>query len=226
MNRCYFILLIFLSFSLHYKVKAQLFDSLQAIIKSKSSVDLRIESRYSFIDNDLAVINGIRIGAAFRRKIRFGGGVSWLKSDLYTTEYTMQENYTLNPVKKYLRLGYICFYADFVFYKTKRWQLSVPIQTGLGLSWYQYNDNYNLKSQPKYFLWIYEPGIATQFKIFKWLSLGVDVNYRFTLKNNKNIGDHFSSPTYAFKLLFFADQLFYELFPHSKLTQKKGPATW
>src|SRR5574343_453388 len=98
------------------------------------------------------------------------------------------------PVNRYLRLGYICLYADFVFHKTKRWQLSVPIQTGLGMSWFQYKDNYNLKSQPKYFLWIYEPGISTQFKIFRWAGIGIDVNYRFTLKNNKNIGDHFNSP--------------------------------
>lgn len=226
MKRLFFIFTLIISGFGSGKIHAQLFDSLQVIIKSKSSLDLRLESRYTFIDNELAVINGVRIGAAFRRKLRFGGGVSWLKTDLYETEYYLQDNYTMVPVNRYLRLGYICLYADFVFHKTKRWQLSVPIQTGLGMSWFQYKDNYNLKSQPKYFLWIYEPGISTQFKIFRWAGIGVDINYRFTLKNNKNIGDHFSSPTYAFKFLFWADQLYYILFPTSKLAAKKGPAVW
>jgi hypothetical protein len=31
-------------------------------------------------------------------------------------------------------------YADFVFHKTKRWQLSVPIQVGTGMYWTQYDD--------------------------------------------------------------------------------------
>ncbi|HRD37405.1 MAG TPA: hypothetical protein PLC65_02130 [Bacteroidia bacterium] len=226
MKRFFWIIILTVTTAFINKSKAQLFDSLQQIIKSKASIDLRLESRYSFINNELAAINGIRIGASFRRKLRFGGGISWLKSDLYDDIYIPNSNGDLISNRKFLRLGYVCLYADVVFYKTKRWQVSVPIQTGLGLSWYQFNDSYNLNSQPKYFLWIYEPGISTHFKIFKWLGLGMDVNYRFTLKNNKNISEQFSSPTYALKFLFWADQLFYDLFPNSKITEKRGPAQW
>lgn len=226
MKRQFYILLFLLIFCFTHKSKAQLFDSLKVIIKSKSSFSLRLESRYSFINNELAAINGIRIGVNFRRKLRFGGGLSWLKNDIYESEYIMNESNILTPTKKYLKLGYICLYADFVFYKTKRWQVSVPIQTGLGMSWFQYSDKYNLKSNPKYFLWIYEPGVSTQFKVFKWLGIGMDINYRFALKANKNLNEQFNSPTYALKLLFWADQLFYDLFPNSKIAQKRGPALW
>lgn len=195
-------------------------------MKCKASVDLRLESRYSFINNELATINGIRIGASFKRKIRFGGGLSWLKSDIYENEYQPVELNQFMTVKRHLKLGYVCLYVDFVFYKTKRWQLSIPIQTGLGMSWFQYSEKYNLKTNPKYFLWIYEPGVSTHFKIFKFLGIGADINYRFTLKNNKNISEQFSSPTYAVKLMFWADQLFFDMFPKSKFALKKGPAAW
>lgn len=94
------------------------------------------------------------------------------------------------------------------------------------MRWFQYSDKYNLKTDPKYFLWIYEPGVSTHFKIFKCLGVGVDINYRFTLKNNKNISEQFSSPTYAFKVMFWADQLFFDLFPNAKYSQKRGPAAW
>ncbi len=73
---------------------------------------------------------------------------------------------------------------------------------------------------------LYEPGISTHFKAFKWLGLGVDVGYRFALKNNYYVAAQFNSPTYAFKIMFWADQLFYDLFPKAKLTEKKGPAAW
>lgn len=226
MNRLVFIITLGFSLGFCNTTKAQLLDSLQAVMKSKSSIDIRLESRYSFINNDLAGITGIRIGAAFRRKLRFGGGLSWLSSDVTTNEiYKDVTNNTITNIK-YFKMGYICFYADFVFYKSQRWQLSVPIQTGLGLSWFQFKDKYDLNTQPKYFFVIYEPGIATQFKIFKWLGLGIDVNYRFALKNNKNMSGQFSSPTYAFKLLFWIDQLFYDAFPNSVITKKYGPAVW
>ena len=213
-------------FIFFFKANAQLLDSLKVIIKSKSSIDLRLESRYSFIDNDFAGITGFRVGVSFRRKLRFGGGVSWLKSKIYQYEYLPNEYNVLVSTPKYLRLAYICLYADFVFYKTQRWQVSVPIQTGIGASWFQYEKAYNLNSSKKYILMLYEPGIATQFKIFKWFGLGVDVGYRFVLKNNKYVGERFNSPTYAFKILFWADQLYYDIFPKSKWTKKFGPAVW
>ena len=201
-------------------------DTFKVILKSRASIDLRLESRYSFIDNEFAGISGFRAGVSFRRKLRFGGGISWLKSDITQNEYIPNENGVLISTPKYLRMAYVALYADFVFYKTKRWQVSVPIQTGFGQSWFQYQKAYNLGSNKKYSFALYEPGIATNFKIFKWFGLGADVGYRFVLKNGSYVDQKFNSPTYAFKILFWADQLYYDLFPHSKWAKKYGPAAW
>ncbi len=220
------IIFFFVLFIFFFKANAQLLDSLKVIIKSKSSIDLRIESRYSFIDNELADISGIRIGVSFRRKLKFGGGISWLKSDLAETVFVPNENGILISTPKYLKLAYACLYADFVFYKTKRWQVSVPLQIGAGATWFQYEKGYHLNSTNKRLLLLYEPGISTQFKIFKWFGLGVGVCYRFAIKNNSAISERLSSPTYAFKVLFWADQLYYDLFPKSKLAKKRGPSSW
>jgi len=206
--------------------KAQLLDSFKVILKSKSTLDLRIESRYSFIDNDFAGISGIRVGVSFRRKLRFGGGVSWLKNDIAENVYLTNENGYLVSTPRYLKLAYLCLYADFVFYKTKRWQVSVPIQTGIGATWFQYQRAYELNSANKKLLLLYEPGISTHFKVFKWFGLGAAVGYRFTIKNNSDINYRLSSPTYALKILFWADQLYYDLFPKSKITEKRGPSSW
>lgn len=201
-------------------------DSFKVIIKNRASIDLRIESHYSFIDNEIAGISGFRAGVSFRRKLRFGGGISWLKSEISQNQYIPNENGVLISTPKYLRLAYVALYADFVFYKTKRWQVSVPIQTGIGASWFQYQKPYNLGTSKKYLLLLYEPGISTHFKIFKWCGLGVDVGYRFAIKNGDYIEQRFNSPTYAFKILFWADQLYYDLFPNSKWSKKNGPAAW
>lgn len=208
-------------------VKAQFLDTLHEVFSHKSSIDARFESRNSFINNQIISISGLRLGVAFQRKLRVGGGINWLKSDFKENFYVQNETGKTDTISKHLKLAYLSYYIDFVFYKTKYWQLSVPIQAGTGFSWWQQNKAYSLNNtDKKYFLFLYEPGITAQFKVFKWFGLGADVAYRFTLKNNKKIGEHLNSPTYSFKILVWFDQLYYEIFPNSKLSQKKGPATW
>ncbi len=207
--------------------KAQLLDTFRVIMHSKSSPDMRFETRYSAISHDPATITGLRLGASFNRKLKLGIGVSWLKNNITQPGYVINELNKTDTVTQYLKLGYICYYLDFVFYKTKRWQLSVPIQAGTGLSWFQNTKAYDLNSPAKKsFLLLYEPGISIQFKILKCLGLGFDVCYRFTLKNNKYIGEKLNSPTYGPKILFWPDQLFFDLFPKHKISKKRGPAVW
>jgi hypothetical protein len=207
-------------------LRAQFPDSLKVVLRGKYSVDARLESRYSFADNQLISVSGARLGLDFQRRLRLGGGISWLNSP-FTQEFQRTEGEEVIMETKYLKFVYLCYYADVVFHKTKRWQLSVPIQAGTGLSWFQDEHEYHWGNKSrKHFLLLYEPGITVQFKIFTWAGLGTDVAYRFTLKNNKAIGSKLSSPTYSFKLLFWPDQLFYELFPESKLTKRFGPSYW
>lgn len=236
MKRLALIIFFFIAVS---GVKAQYLDTLHEVFTHKSSIDARLESRYSFNDNRVISVTGVRLGVAFQRKLRIGGGLSWLKSDYETTFHPYSKFFNrTDTIKRYLKFAYLCFYVDFVFYKTKRWQLSVPIQAGFGALWFQKGRLYNFSgSDHKYFLALYEPGITAQFKVLKWFGLGTDVAYRFSLKNNRKIredydapGSHFRvlnwSPTYSFKILIWFDQLYYEMFPKSKITGRFGPATW
>ena len=215
--------------------KAQLLDTLRDFLKHKYSVDVRLESRATFIDNELTCISGVRAGLTFKRKLRIGTGVSWLKTDGYSwfkTNVTRDfirtsDNGTTQTVKKYLKFVYICSYLDYVFYKTQHWQLSVPIQVGTGFLWFQETKNYSFaNNEKKRLLFLYEPGITLQYKIFKWLGAGSDVTYRFALQNRKETGVQISNLSLTFKALFWFDYLFYEVFPKNKITKKYGPAYW
>lgn len=200
---------------------AQFLDSIHELFKSKYSIDARLESRNSFITNRLISVTGLRAGIAFQRKLRVGGGISWLKTEVPSIVPDRE-----SPVR-YLKFVYLCYYVDFVFYKTKRWQLSVPIQAGTGMSWFQDQKKYQWKTEStKYLLLLYEPGITAQFKVFKWLGLGTDIAYRFALNPHKRTGQQLNSPTYSFKLLFWIDQLYYDAFPESFLSKRYGPSYW
>jgi hypothetical protein len=223
MKRVLTIVLLLLCF----KTKAQFLDSLNVVFRSKSIIDARLESRYSFIRNNLIAVTGIRLGVAYKRKLRIGGGISWLKTDRAYSFYQRDAFGELFEIKKYLKFAYLCYYIDFVYYRTKRWQLSVPIQAGTGLAWFQKETNYSLlNADRKHFLVLYEPGITVQFKVFKYLGLGGDAAFRFVFNREKKIGEQLNSPTFSVKALFWPDQLFYVLAPNSKLSKKRGPAEW
>jgi hypothetical protein len=108
------------------------------------------------------------------------------------------------------------YYADFVFHKTKRWQLSVPIQVGTGMYWTQYNDGEKLVKSKKRFLLFYEPGITVQFKITKWCGLGLDVCARLALRNTNYVSNKLNSFVLAPKLLIWFDQIFFNGCPKIK----------
>ena len=217
-----FILFIFLSFC----VKGQFLDTFKVFLHSRPSIDARLESRYSFINNSAAKVTGVRLGMSFRRKLRVGLGYSWLDTDVYEQRYITDVNGNAQFTKDYFKFGYVCFYADFVLHKTKRWQLSVPIQVGLGKYWKQYHDGLKTVQSTKRFLLLYEPGVTIQFKITRWCGLGLDICARLTLRNTNYVGNKLNSFVLAPKLLIWFDQIFYLAAPKSKITQKYGPAYW
>ncbi len=217
---------IIIFFFISFCVKGQFLDTFKVFLRSRPSIDARLESRYSFINNTATKVTGVRLGLSFKRKLRVGLGYSWLDADVYENKMIIDAHGNSRITNDYFKFGYVCFYADFVFHKNKRWQLSVPIQFGTGMYWTQYYDGIKNIQSKKRFLLFYEPGITVQFKITKWLGLGLDVCGRLALRNTNYIGNKLNSFVLAPKLLIWFDQIFYSVAPKSKLTKKFGPAYW
>lgn len=209
-----------------FNCKGQFLDTFKVFLRSRPSVDARLESRYSFFNHSATKVTGVRLGLSFRRKLRVGIGYSWLDADVIDKKIITDANGKLITTNEFMKFGYICYYADFVFHKTKRWQLSVPIQAGTGLYWTQYYDGTKTIKTKQRFLLFYEPGITVQFKITKWCGVGMDVCARLALKNTKYVGEKLNSFVLAPKFLIWFDQIFYSIAPKSKITQKYGPAYW
>ena len=217
-------IIIFVSIS--FFAKGQFLDTFKVFLHSKPSIDARLESRYSFMNNSPTKVSGVRLGLSFRRKLRVGIGYSWLNTPVYDKEIIIDELGKPKIVTSFFKFGYVCYYADFVFHKTKRWQLSVPIQVGTGAYWTRYDDGTKITNSKKRLLLFYEPGITVQYKITPWLGLGVDVCVRLALRNTNNVGNKLNSFVFGFRYSIWFDQIFYKAFPKSKITKKYGPAYW
>ncbi len=218
------VLIIFLFVS--FCIKGQFLDTFKVFLRSRPSVDARLESRYSFMNNSLIKVSGVRLGLSFRRKLRVGIGYSWLNTPVYDKKIVVDGLGNPRMVTSLFKFGYICYYADFVFHKTKRWQLSVPIQLGTGMYWTRYDDGKTITNSKKRLLLFYEPGITVQYKITRWCGLGLDVCARLALRNTNYVSNHLNSFVLAPKLLIWFDQIFYLAAPKNKFTKKYGPARW
>ncbi len=217
-------IIIFVSIS--FFAKGQFLDTFKVFLHSKPSIDARLESRYSFMNNSPTKVSGIRLGLTFRRKLRVGIGYSWLDTPVYDKEIAIDELGKPKMITSFFKFGYVCYYADFVFHKTKRWQLSVPIQVGTGMYWTRYDDGLKITNSTKRLLLFYEPGITVQYKITRWCGLGLDVCARLALRNTNYVSNKLNSFVLAPKLLIWFDQIFYMTAPKSKITKKHGPAMW
>lgn len=219
----FFILLLpfFLVMLSPVEASAEGFDSIQVAFQKKPRFIAGFATKTTFIGGFSSPIFTVRAGVDFNNRIRMGMGLSWLKLPVYEAGrdnapfyldksfIESSASYTVHPA---LQFTYVGFFLEYVYFRSKRWQFSIPIQFGVGDSRYKYNFNGVDVIENRQAFFLYEPAVAGQYKIMKWFGVGMDVGYRFTLINNKKIGSTFNSPVYDIKVIIFWGELFNMMF--------------
>jgi hypothetical protein len=217
-------LFILISFSFFISIsKSQpTLDSIKFCLQQRPQIFLKLDGRSSFIDNSRAKIFGIKGGLNYGKRLMFGIGYNQLSQPAGNFDelfYFYDTKGKLNPVVAHLKMYYFSAYAEYVFYQTTHWELGLPLQIGLGKSYYTYNFSGSKKKTEETLNFIYEPAISIEYKFVKWIGVGADVGYRFMITSDKHLNKNFTSPTYAFKLLIYYSEIFKSLFPKSKLVK-------
>lgn len=203
-NKAKYIITIVLLLTINnlFSQKDEFFEDISLAMKQRPKITLRFDSRNSFISNKRAQISSIKIGLDYQKKIRLGLSFSFLRSNFYI-DRKITENNTEQTVTTKLHLEYISIFADYVFFKNKKWEFNLPIQLGGGYNYLKYNHNNNKQIIDKSFIIIYEANINGMYKLFKGIGVGAGTGYRIMLLGNPNIKEHFTSPIYVFRIKFF-----------------------
>ncbi len=187
---------------------AQIFDSIRVSLSKKPAIRGGLYSRYTFIDGFQKPIIGLKVGLSYNNLIRFYFGGAYLKYP-YHAHIPIASGSSVIRMPSEIRFWYLFEFTEFVFYKTQKWEFSVPLQLGSGAVKVSYVDNsiqYHQKARP---LFLYEPAISFHYKVFYWVGLGSDVGYRFMwVKDRKDIGIKFNSPVYTFRCIIFWGALY------------------
>ncbi|HRG52015.1 MAG TPA: hypothetical protein PLL00_04200 [Bacteroidia bacterium] len=212
---------------LQFKTIAQpALDTIQWCIKQKPHIFGKLDTRNSFIYNSRIKIFGMKAGVSYGKRLFIGLGYNQIYPNTKAAKsfdkqiYIPTEMNTMDSVTAKLQLFYFSAQIEYIYYRTKHWQLSMPLQIGIGQTSYKYEWLGKRRYNEKYACLIYEPAVSVEYRFVKWIGVGADVGFRFMLTESKALNNKFNSPTYAFKLLIYYSEIFKSLFPNSKLSEK------
>jgi len=209
---------------------AQFADSLHKAFAGKKSFDFSFDSNNSFIDNNRVSVQSIKVGVEFGKSIAIGGGYAWLNANTPVYNKYVFRDAELKrdtSVSRQLSLNYFCYYVNYIYYKSRRWELSVPLQIGVGKLGYSYWYKGTKQTTDEGYCFLYEPEIDVKFKIFRWLGAEGDIGYRLLFKDNHFIKNTFNSPLFSLGVFFIWNEIALMTFPKNKWVNKKfGPSQW
>jgi len=192
---------------------AQFVDSISEAVKSSPKLTIRLDNRYSFTATIPSKIIGFKAGAEFNDKFRIGGGFNKLKSKITKPVYIDNSGIIIDTVTSYLKMSYMSYFVEYVFFRNKHWEFNIPLQIGIGNTRFDYEYNYHKYSNNRSIIVNYEASISGHYKVVKWIGIGAGLGYQFMLKDNPAIKENFNTPIYIIKLKLFLGDIYRSVFP-------------
>jgi hypothetical protein len=217
-------IILFLSFFVVFTAKAQpTLDTIKYCLKQKPRPFAKLDSRNSFINNSIVNVFGTIAGINFGKRLSFGIGYNQLYSP--PKNFNQDVEYFNSLGKPYfvstgIRFFYISAAIDYAFYQTKHWEISMPLQIGVGQTYFQQTVNGIRSKVDKHVNFIYEPTISVDYKIVKWVGVGIDFGYRFLITNDAKLNREFNSPIVTIGIAIYCSEIFKSVFPNSKLAKR------
>lgn len=210
MGKVYFICLCLLA------LKATAVEK-DSTARKKVKIIASFDGRYSVIRKQSVDIFGAKIGLEFNKRWRAGLGIYGL---LFPEQYSgsisraTTEGSTTIPYHADLHFWYVAAYAEYVALKTKRWELSIPLQFGVGRTDIAaYRDDtgaqlQSLRNKNSQTVYLVEPSVVGHYKVFSWIGIGAGLGYRQMLHADDRMNKNFDNFTYILKVKLFPADLF------------------
>ena len=196
---------------------AQLFDSIKSDLKKKPVFHYKFDSRSAFIGNRNANVWGIKFGLGYNKRIRLGLGYNYLKSRL-PSKVNLISPQTGLPVKTRLRMRYVSMYAEYIYFRKNKWELSVPVQLGIGSTKYvPFVNTENNYQSPGHLVILYEPCLSVNYRVVPFIALGTEMGLRLALYKNNTVKEQLTAPIYVFKVLIYWSDMINYFWPDNNI---------
>lgn len=198
-------LALILSFCACMGMKAQLLDSIALFTREPRKPTFSLDSRGSFIGNQSVRMLGIKVGLEHADRVRYGIGYSFLRTPVERETQVLEAGVT-RTVTTRMRLGYVTPFFGYTFYHRGPWEVSIPVQVGIGSGSVVYDDLGGRRQKlQRAFVFLYEPAMVVQYRFLKYFAVGGGLGYRLAF-TNVGLGEHLNAPVYIIGLrIFFSD---------------------
>ncbi len=167
---------------------------------------LSFDSRYSIIDNHIVRIFGFKGGIEFYSKFRIYLGYYALSSQI---DDLIKVRGQADSQSASFHLNYFALSGEYVFLRKKRWEVSLPVQFGLGTVYYSLlNSPPETRERRRSPFTMVEPSIAAQYKIYPWLGIGGGAGYRQVIGVKTRIEHNLDAPIFFLKARIFIGPFF------------------
>ena len=170
-------------------------DTLRLAFNEKPSFTAKFNTRNSFVTGRPVRTYGIKAGANFNNKVALGIGFHWLEHDnvrIYNEGEATEQQLEL-------RMSYVAAYFDYIFVRKKRWEITMPVQLGIGLSKERVLLEEGVNEVNKGGVLLYEPGMIAEYRFLRYFGIGAGVGLRIMLINNGKIDEQFTAPLYELR---------------------------
>lgn len=171
----------------------------------------------SFYSGTPVKFNGLRFGVEYKGVHRFGFGFYGLKKDLIFTGLDVDYPLATDTSLVKFQLNYAAFFYERVFYKTPKWEISIPLYLGAGGL-----DGFVEGSDGVYYRYLARSfsllnlGVNGKYYILPWLAPRVGTGFRFTFNTEKTLRKAFNGPYYTFGLSILVGELYHSIFKKRK----------
>lgn len=178
------------------------------------------DARYSVINSHFCTIAGLKLGLEWRNRLRTGAAVYFLSSRIPTRRARPDG---IDDARADLRFRYLALYGEYVLLETRRWELSVPLQAGLGSAYVEYvSPDGSTQQTPHDFMGVVEPSVNAQMRIFRWAGLGGGAGWRAPVFVARAVRTELSGPIFFLRGKLFLNDFAAVVRGRERLFTQKG----
>ncbi|MCB9170510.1 MAG: hypothetical protein H6597_01375 [Flavobacteriales bacterium] len=164
----------------------------------KPRISVIVDTRGSFISNRSVRIMGAKVGLEHGGRVRYGVGYNFLLSPI-ERERTVDDQGTVATT--HLRFGYVAPYFGYTFLVKRHWEVSIPVQFGVGSGSLVYRDQAGDRRRlQRTTVMLYEPAMQVQYRLFKYAAIYLGWGFRLVMRTSASLHEQFTAPIYLLGL--------------------------
>lgn len=179
------------------------------------------DARRSFVLDNKVKFNGIKIGVELIEKHRIGLGFYGMQQPVKFVGFIDKQKFPEATDTLFFNFNYGGAFYEYIWLRSKRWELTTPMHLGLGGIELTYLDTAGIRRPPfiKGGSFVLGFGASAQFKIWRWLALGTGGGYRRMLTSEENIKRPLNAPYYQFQVKILLGELYRMAFRRETLEE-------